>query len=293
MLYNKTIQNEDIFSERKGNNNYYLTLENSNNDHENILLKNKSEMNSNISEKNLEKNSLKKQNSELGDPNNKDTGLEEDEFELNIKKNRNKKHYYSKGKNRKPKNKINLYYDPNNPYLTNWANSFLKIGYNVGLHSKENQDGVPILRIQKLKPKVILPPIYKVKYNQFSETKNKVNYNEEEPSKLCAKVAQKLFSPNNTNYNNFPKNKSSNSFSNKSNNKENNENNENKDNNNKINNDNKIGENKNKLEISGQINDNDLKMENNNINKEENTIENKINNEIKEQGNNVNIAIDT
>ena len=34
-------------------------------------------------------------------------------------------------------------------------------------------------------------------------------------------------------------------------------------------------------------------MENNNINKEENTIENKVNNEIKEQSNNVNIAIDT
>ena len=282
MLYNKTMQNEDIISERKRNSNNYLTLENTNKGHANILLKNKSEMNSNISENNIEKSNLKKQYSELGDQNNKDTVLEDDDLELNIKKNRNKKHYYSKGKSRKHNKNINLIYDPNNPYLTNWANSFLKIGYNVGLHSKENQDGVPILRIQKLKPKVVLPPIYKVKYNQFSETKNNLNYNEEESNILCAKVAQKLFSPNTSNYNNFPKNKSKNSLSNQSNYKDNNEN---KDNNHA----NKSGENKlNKLEISGQINN-----KNNDIGMQANIIENKENNEKKDQIDNVNIAIDT
>ena len=41
-------------------------------------------------------------------------------------------------------------------------------------------DGVPVLRIQKLKQKVVLPPIYKVKYNQFTENKNYKTNNEDE-----------------------------------------------------------------------------------------------------------------
>ena len=165
-----------------------------------------------------------------------------------------------------------------NPYLTNWANSFLRIGYNVGLHSNQNQDGVPILRIQKLKPKVVLPPIYKIKYNQFSETKNNINVkNEEEITYVGNQVPQKLFSPSTTNYNNFPRNKSKKSFLIELNNKEK-ESNENK------------NEEKEKFEISGQMNE-PLKMETED-NKEENQIEmkDKEDNIENKDNNNLNIA---
>ena len=143
--------------------------------------------------------------------------------------------------------------------MTNWANSFLKIGYNVGLHSNQNQDGVPILRIQKLKPKVVLPPIYKVKYNQFSETKNTLNNNEEESNLVCSKIAQKLFSPSANNYNNLPRNKSKNSFLTQLHDKDNNENENNKKN-----------KTEQKLETSINMN-NGLKIENE---EQENKIEN-------------------
>ena len=165
------------------------------------------------------------------------------------------------------------------------ANSLLKIGYNVGLHSNQNQDGVPILRIQKLKPKVVLPPIYKVKYNQFSETKNNVNTkNEQEMNLDYNKVAQKLFSPSSTNYNNFPRNKSKNSFLTQLNmiENENNENNGNK---------NEERE-KVKLKISGQMNEG-LKIETEDNNKEDNQMKmkEKDNKEkLDNKNNNVNIA---
>ncbi len=163
--------------------------------------------------------------------------------------------------------------------MTNWANSFLKIGYNVGLHSNQNQDGVPILRIQKLKPKVVLPPIYKVKYNQFSETKNNVNSkNEQEMNLDYNKVAQKLFSPSSTNYNNFPRNKSKNSFLTQLNMIEN-ENNEN-------------NGNKNEEREKGQMNEG-LKIETEDNNKEDNQMKmkEKDNKEkLDNKNNNVNIA---
>ena len=34
---------------------------------------------------------------------------------------------------------------------------------------------MPVLRIQNLRPKLEFPPIYKVKYNQFSEESNEKN----------------------------------------------------------------------------------------------------------------------
>ena len=269
LIYN-TFQNED---DQKP----FLTIQDSNREKfGNTLHKNKSEYN-NFTEANTgNKNSLKKQHSELGDPN-KDIDLEDSDIEFNLKK--NKKKYHSKGKYIKKKQKINLYYDPLNPYLTNWANSFLKIGYNVGLHSNQNQDGVPILRIQKLKPKVVLPPIYKVKYNQFSETKNNVNTkNEQEMNLDYNKVAQKLFSPSSTNYNNFPRNKSKNSFLTQLNMIEN-ENNEN-------------NGNKNEEREKGQMNEG-LKIETEDNNKEDNQMKmkEKDNKEkLDNKNNNVNIA---
>lgn len=106
-----------------------------------------------------------------------------------------------------------LFFDPLNPYLPNWPNSFLKIGFNAGFRSNELHEGVPVLRIQKLKPKVVLPPIYKIKYNQFSENKN-FNYDDDEDL-VCTKVAKKLFSKTS---NEFYTNKSKNNLnSNRSN----------------------------------------------------------------------------
>ena len=254
----------------------YLTIQDSNREKSgNLLHKNISDFN-NLTEANVgNKNSFKKQHSELGDQN-KETGIEDSDIDNNLQK--NKKKYHSKSKYIKKKPKINLFYDPLNPYLTNWANSFLRIGYNVGLHSNQNQDGVPILRIQKLKPKVVLPPIYKIKYNQFSETKNNINgKNEEEITYVGNQVPQKLFSPSTTNYNNFHRNKSKKSFLMELNNKEK-ESNENK------------NEEKEKFEISGQMNE-PLKIETED-NKEEYQIEmkDKDDNIENKDNNNLNIA---
>ncbi len=234
----------------------------------NILSKNKSDYV--FDKKKTHQNFFKKQRSEIvvgleNDIKNKDTGIEDNDdknFELNINNNHTyKTKSYTKGRYAKKNKKQNyLYYDPLNPYLANWANSFLKIGYNVGLHSNQNVDGVPILRIQKLKPKIVLPPIYKVKYNQFSETKNYLNTNyDDDASLVCNKVAQKLFSPSTTNYN-IQRNKSKNSFMTQTNPKENTET--------------KNDEDEHKSEISIQINNEKNKIENGMVNNEKNKIEN-------------------
>ena len=52
--------------------------------------------------------------------------------------------------------------------MSNWASSFLKIGYNAGIWANKAQYGIPLLKVQNLKPKIQFPPIYKIKYNQFS-----------------------------------------------------------------------------------------------------------------------------
>lgn len=80
----------------------------------------------------------------------------------------------------KYKANINIFSDPSNPYLTNWPKSFLKLGYNAGIWANKIIDGVPILRIQKLRPKLEFPPIYKIKYNQFSKMKNNDTSDDEE-----------------------------------------------------------------------------------------------------------------
>ena len=77
-----------------------------------------------------------------------------------------KKRYILKRKNNV---NVNIFSDPLNPYLTNWARSFLKIGYNEGIWANQAIGGVPILRLNRLKPKLEFPPIYKIKYNQFSK----------------------------------------------------------------------------------------------------------------------------
>ena len=78
-------------------------------------------------------------------------------------------------------NRITLYpkYDLNennnikgdnlNPYSTNWPSSFLKIGYSSGFYYDDYQDGVPILRLKRLRHKIILPPIQNSRYSQISE----------------------------------------------------------------------------------------------------------------------------
>ena len=59
-----------------------------------------------------------------------------------------KKRHYNKRKNNV---NVNIFSDPLNPYLTNWARSFLKIGYNEGIWANKVQGGVPLLRLNRLK----------------------------------------------------------------------------------------------------------------------------------------------
>ena len=254
-----------------------LTIENYNpkKHGNNMLFKNRSDYNFDKTEHNF----FKKHNSELvpglgDDIKNKETGIEDNDdknLDYNLNNKRIKTKSFSRGKYpKKNKTKNFLYFDPLNPYLANWANSFLKIGYNVGLHSNQCADGVPILKIQKLKPKIILPPIYKVKYNQFSESKHLLTNNDDESSIVCNKVAQKLFSPSATNYN-IPRNKSKNSFMTQTNPRENTET--------------KNDENEQKFDISNQISKNEKnQIENGMVNKDDDKIEKKSNG-----GNDVNI----
>jgi len=55
-----------------------------------------------------------------------------------------------------------------NPYSTNWPAHYLKLGYNSGFYYDDYQDGVPILRLKKLK-KNLLPPIDKSRLSQSSQ----------------------------------------------------------------------------------------------------------------------------
>ena len=70
-------------------------------------------------------------------------------------------------------NRKYLQADMNNPYSVKWPSHFLQIGYNSGFYYEDYQDGVPILRLKKLKNKVILPPINS-RYSQASERYNEV-----------------------------------------------------------------------------------------------------------------------
>ena len=67
-----------------------------------------------------------------------------------------------------------------NPYSTNWPSSFLKIGYSSGFYYEDYQDGVPILRLKKIRNKIFLPPIQNSRYSQISERideKPNINFN--------------------------------------------------------------------------------------------------------------------
>ena len=87
-------------------------------------------------------------------------------------------------------NRITLYpkYDENknirgddlNPYSTNWPSNLLKIGYSSGFYYDDFQDGVPILRLKRIRNKIILPPIQNSRYSQISEKfgeTHKLNFN--------------------------------------------------------------------------------------------------------------------
>ena len=81
----------------------------------------------------------------------------------------------SNNKNKYIKDLIN---NPNNPYSTKWQNSFLKKGFQLGLKYNKIHFGVPSLKIQKLNKNIILPPVYKIKYNQFSDNNNDIKAKE-------------------------------------------------------------------------------------------------------------------
>jgi len=75
-------------------------------------------------------------------------------------------------KNEEDENK-SLKGDNLNPYSINWPSSFLKIGYSSGFYYDDYQDGVPILRLKRLRNKIYLPPIRNSRYSIISE---KMNY---------------------------------------------------------------------------------------------------------------------
>ena len=58
-----------------------------------------------------------------------------------------------------------------NPYSTNWPAHYLKLGYNSGFYYDDYQDGVPILRLKKLR-RNLLPPIDKSRLSQSSQLSN-------------------------------------------------------------------------------------------------------------------------
>ena len=65
--------------------------------------------------------------------------------------------------------------DTLNPYSTNWPSNFLKIGYSSGFYYDDYQDGVPILRLKRLRNKIILPPIQNSRYSQISEKPGEIH----------------------------------------------------------------------------------------------------------------------
>ena len=77
-----------------------------------------------------------------------------------------------------PKNELDeehsLKGDTLNPYSTNWPSNFLKIGYSSGFYYDDYQDGVPILRLKRLRNKIYLPPIQNSRYSQISEKASEV-----------------------------------------------------------------------------------------------------------------------
>ena len=69
--------------------------------------------------------------------------------------------------------------NPYNPYSTNWQNSFLRKGFLLGIkYTNKIHLGVPSLSVKQLKKKVILPPVYNVKYNQYSDNNKEIKSNE-------------------------------------------------------------------------------------------------------------------
>ena len=75
----------------------------------------------------------------------------------NDKKNK-KLNPINKRKNSEQNKIIDNVLDPYNPYSTIWPNKFLNINYNSGIRFAETEQGVPQLRIKKLK-KQNLPPL--------------------------------------------------------------------------------------------------------------------------------------
>ena len=93
---------------------------------------------------------------------------------LTVNKNKIMHKKIFKTPNNRNKNYMNdLINNPYNPYATNWPNSFLKKGFQLGFKYKTIHFGVPYLGIKKLNKKVILPPVYNIKYNQYSDNNNK------------------------------------------------------------------------------------------------------------------------
>ena len=167
-----------------------------------LLKKNSSELNTKYGNNKNNIDTIKPYYAISDDDKYNDTGIEDNYYDK-YDENKSRKYAFSTKKMKLNKWKN----DPCNPYLTNWANSFLKIGYNVGFHFCGLQKGVPLLRIQKLRKKVVLPPLYKIKYNKFTE-KNYDNDEDDVSKIVCSKVAQKV---SNTLYN-FHNNKTKNTF---------------------------------------------------------------------------------
>jgi hypothetical protein len=163
-IYQKTNNEESNYDISFNNTNYNyrnkqnkklgITITNSNS-----LIKN-AEFNKNLNDKIYNTLSYRQNNDIISqyngfsdDDNNKETAIEDNNDEKLERNINSKKYGFSTGKKNNKIKQNNWKDDRLNPYLTNWANSFLRIGYNVGFHYNEFQEGVPLLRIQKLKKK--------------------------------------------------------------------------------------------------------------------------------------------
>ena len=100
-----------------------------------------------------------------------------------LSNNKSNKDYYIQSKIFKTSNNRKYYRDlidnPLNPYATNWPNSFLRRGFQLGLNYNTIHFGVPNLRIKQLNKKIVLPPVYKVKYNQYTDNNKDLKKNED------------------------------------------------------------------------------------------------------------------
>ena len=154
------------------NNRYYSTESNSNNNQRKNSINNFENQN-NVLIETLEINKKFKSPEKILHLN-KDNNIKKTKFTPNkifiyskiLKSNIHNNRYYN-----------DLLNNPLNPYSANWSNSFLKYGFQMGFNYKKIHLGVPSLKMKQLNKKVMLPLIYKIKYNQYTDNNKELKTN--------------------------------------------------------------------------------------------------------------------